>query len=109
MPEINKKYTGEGNNKSVYVEIDENVVGLNQFNALNDLIVNEMQNGIKTFTFDLAKLNTINSSGLGILISSLKKIKNSNGTLNIINTNEKILNVLKLTKLDSVFEFGASS
>jgi len=109
MPEIIKKYSGEGIDRSVYIEIDENAVGLSQYNALSDLIVKEMQNGIKTFTFDLAKLNTINSSGLGILISSLKKIKSSNGTLNIINTNEKILNVLKLTKLDSVFEFGASS
>ncbi|MEP7146738.1 MAG: STAS domain-containing protein [bacterium] len=109
MPEIIKTYSGKGNEKSVSIEIDTNVLGLSQFNALNDLISKEMHNGIKSFTFDLLKLNTINSSGLGILISSLKKIKDSNGTLSIINTNEKILSILKLTKLDNVFEFGTSS
>lgn len=109
MPEIIKTYSGDGADKSVSIEIDTNVVGLSQFNALNDLISKEMTGGIKSFTFDLAKLTSINSSGLGILISCLKKIKDSDGTLNIINTNEKILSILKLTKLDHVFEFGAST
>ncbi|MEO8664996.1 MAG: STAS domain-containing protein [Ignavibacteria bacterium] len=109
MPEINKTYSEKDNERCVSIEVDENVVGLNHFNALNDFIATEMKDGVKSFTFDLAKLKTINSSGLGILISCLKKIKDSHGTLNIINTNEKILSILKLTKLNNVFEFGASS
>ena len=109
MPEINKTYSEKDNERSVKIEIDDNVVGLSHFNALNDLIANEMKEGVKSFTFDLSKLKSINSSGLGILVSGLKKIKSAGGTLNIINTNEKILSILKLTKLDNVFEFGVSS
>ncbi len=109
MPDIKKTYSGEGSGRSLSIEIDENVVGLSRFNALNDLITKEMNDGIKFFTFDLANLKSINSSGLGILISSLKKIKDANGSLNIININEKILGIMKLTKLDNVFEFGTSS
>lgn len=109
MPDITKKYTGEGETKCASIEIDENILGLNQFNTLNDFIDKETESGIKNYVFDLAKLNTINSSGLGILISSLKKIKTSGGSLKIINANEKIVSIFKLTKLNNVFEFDQSS
>ena len=108
MPDINKKYIEEGTEKSALIEIDEQSLGLNQFNSLNDFVSNEMKEGIKSFTFDLSKLNAINSSGLGILISCLKKIKDSGGALQMINVNEKLLNIFKLTKLDNVFDFKSS-
>lgn len=109
MPEIKKTYTEEDNNRCAVIEIDDNVVGLNQFNLLNDTVNREMNEGIKSFTFDMSGLKSINSSGLGILISCLKNIKSSNGTLKIINANEKILNIFKLTKLDNVFKFEKAS
>lgn len=104
MPEIVKKYSGEGDNKSVTIEVSEDAVGLNHFNALSNIITDEMKDGNKTFIFDFTGLNTINSSGLGILIGCLKKIKDSGGTLKVSNANEKILNIFKLTKLNNVFE-----
>ncbi|MEO8209407.1 MAG: STAS domain-containing protein [bacterium] len=109
MPEINKKYTGEGADKRVIIDIDENILALTQFNTLNDFVDNEVKDGIKFFTFDLSALKSINSSGLGILISGLKNVKKSGGSLKIINANEKILNIFKLTKLDNVFEFETST
>lgn len=109
MPDIAKKYTGEGDTKCASIEIDENILGLNQFNTLNDLIEKEIESGIKNYIFDLSKLITINSSGLGILISSLKRVKASGGSLKIINANEKIISIFKLTKLNNVFEFDQSS
>jgi len=108
MPEIKKKYTGDGADKCVVIGIDENILALNQFNTLNDFVDNEVKGGVKFFTFDLSDLKSINSSGLGILISGLKNVKKSNGSLKIINANEKILNIFKLTKLDNVFEFETS-
>ncbi|MBK8551531.1 MAG: STAS domain-containing protein [Ignavibacteria bacterium] len=109
MPDIKKIYTGDGTDRSAVIEIDDEIVGLNQFNTLSDLVSDEMKEGIKSFTFDLSRLNTINSSGLGILISCLKKVKDSGGSLKIINVNEKILNIFKLTKLDNVFEIKTSA
>ncbi len=109
MPEIIKKYTGEDADKTAVIEIEDNTVGLNQFNILNDFVSKEMKDGIRSFTFDLSKLNSVNSSGLGILISCLKKIKDSGGSLNVINVNEKILKIFKLTKLDNVFDMKTSS
>jgi len=104
MPDIKKTYSGEEGNKTVILEIDENVVGLNNFNVLSETVTEEMVNGISSFKFDMKNLNSINSSGLGILIGCLKKIKESNGTLKVVNANEKITGIFKLTKLDNVFE-----
>lgn len=109
MPDIISKYTGEGDDRNVFVKVDENVVGLNQFNKLNNFIDEEMKKGIKSFTFDFSNLKTINSTGLGIMISCLKKINDSKGTLKIANANEKIVNIFKLTKLSNVFEFKPSA
>lgn len=106
MPDIKRSYTGEGDGKTVTVMISEETVGLNNFNTLNDFIAGEMSAGLRSFSFDLTDLKTINSSGLGILISGLKRIKDAGGKLNIINANEKILGILKLTKLDNVFHIG---
>ncbi len=108
MPEISKKYTGEGAGKCAVIDIDGDILGLNQFHTLNDFIDKEIKEGIKIFIFDLTNLKSINSSGLGILISSLKNVKKSGGSLKIINASEKILNIFKLTKLDNVFEFEST-
>lgn len=109
MPDIKKKYSGEGTGKCVSIEIDENILGLNQFNMLNDFVGKELENGVNFFNFDFSKLNSINSSGLGILISCLKNVKNAGGSLKIMNANEKIINIFKLTKLENVFEFEIST
>ncbi|MCB0727670.1 MAG: STAS domain-containing protein [Ignavibacteriae bacterium] len=103
MPDISIKYSGEGEDRSAIIEINENLLGLDQFNTVKGLVDKEMTEGINSFTFDMSGLESINSSGLGILISCFKKIKDAGGNLEIKNTNEKILGIFKLTKLDSVF------
>lgn len=109
MSDIKKTYFEEDDNKSLIIDINENVVGLNQYNALNELVTHELNDGVKAIVFDMSGLNTINSSGLGILISCLKTINNSNCSLKIINANKKILDIFKLTKLTSVFKFENAS
>lgn len=104
MPDIKKSYPEAGDLKIVSIEIEEGLLLLNQFNLLNDFVSVEIKSGVKSFIFDMKSLNTINSSGLGILISNLKKIKDSGCNLKVINISEKILSIFKLTKLDAVFE-----
>lgn len=53
---------------------------------------------------DLAKVNWMNSSGLGMLISGLSSLRSSGGDLRLANLNERIRRPLQITKLDSVFQ-----
>lgn len=52
---------------------------------------------------DLSKVNYIDSSGVGVLISLLKLQKNKGRTLKISKVSPKVLNVLKLSSLSDVF------
>ena len=46
----------------------------------------------------------MNSTGLGILIAGLQTTKRSGGTLKLVHVSERIRDLLKITKLSSVFE-----
>ncbi|HPI72120.1 MAG TPA: STAS domain-containing protein [bacterium] len=53
---------------------------------------------------DLGKVNWMNSSGLGMLISGLTSLRSSGGDLRLANLTERIRRPLQITKLDSVFQ-----
>jgi len=53
---------------------------------------------------DLAGVDWMNSTGLGILISGLTTLRNNNGELKLANVTEKIQSLLTITKLVTVFE-----
>ena len=86
------------------IEISEDELGLTSMNALKEFINKEIEGNNKYIGIDLKNVNIINSSGLGILISLLKKIKAAGGNLKLLNANEKLLNIFKITKLNLVFE-----
>ncbi|GAB4326868.1 MAG: hypothetical protein Kow0074_21800 [Candidatus Zixiibacteriota bacterium] len=53
---------------------------------------------------DLAKVDWMNSNGLGILISGMTTLRDNNGDLKLANVTEKIQSLLTITKLITVFE-----
>ena len=57
----------------------------------------------KNFVIDLAKVEWMNSVGLGMLISALTTAKNSGGRLVLTNIT-KIESILTITRLITVFE-----
>ena len=60
-------------------------------------------NTVNNFIIDLENVEWMNSSGLGILISTVTVLRNNNGSLRLINVSDKIKNLLKITKLNTVF------
>jgi len=53
---------------------------------------------------DLQQVDWMNSSGLGILIGGLSALRKSGGDLRLASVTEKIEEVLRITKLDRVFD-----
>ena len=53
---------------------------------------------------DLSKVDWMNSTGLGILISGLTTVRNNNGELKLANLTKKVQSLLTITKLVTVFE-----
>lgn len=57
----------------------------------------------KRVTVDLEKLNLIDSSGVGAIVSLFKRVKANGGEMKVVGAREQPLAVLKLLKLDGVF------
>jgi anti-sigma B factor antagonist len=94
-----KKY----NNGSLSILIKEDSIGLTDLHDLNNIVNSELNDDCNEVEIDFVNVNSINSSGLGILIACLKKVNSTGKKLKLVNLNDKILNVFKITKLDTVF------
>ena len=65
--------------------------------------------GTRSVVIDLKDVDWMNSSGLGILIGGLSAIRKSGGDLRLASVTEKIEEVLRITKLDRVFDVYGST
>ncbi len=71
---------------------------------MHDQLHEFISQGKKKVVIDLSKVDWMNSTGLGILISGLTTMRNSGGELKLANVTEKIQSLLTITKLITVFE-----
>jgi len=68
--------------------------------ALENVLKNESTNVIIDFT----KIDYIDSTGIGELVGYLGKFTTQNRKLILVNPSERIMKLLKLAKLDTVFK-----
>jgi anti-sigma B factor antagonist len=71
---------------------------------LHDQLHDFIKQGKLKVVIDLAEVDWMNSTGLGILISGLTTLRNNNGVLKLANVTEKIQSLLTITKLITVFD-----
>ncbi len=84
------------------IEADEEIEIYNNHNIKSE-IFNLIDLGINNIVIDLSKVKYIDSSGLGVLISALKKLKQIGGKLILLAPTKEIQEILKLTNLSKVF------
>jgi anti-sigma B factor antagonist len=56
----------------------------------------------KKFIFDLSKIDYVDSSGLGIIVSCSGKVKKAGGSLRVVGAHNRVLQIFKMTGLDAV-------
>lgn len=97
--EINRRESGEIVIFDINGEID-------LYNApeIKDKIKEEMNKGKVNIIINLDKVSYIDSSGIGVLISSLSNLKKVGGALKLINVYASVRKVFELTKLTSFFD-----
>jgi len=88
----------------VVLEFKGNVMGGPDAVALNEQLHALIDQGKSNVVVDLARVNFMNSSGLGMLIGGLTTMKNAGGDLRICNATDKIESLLMITKLITVFQ-----
>lgn len=65
----------------------------------------EAQDGTPTLIFNLANAESMDSAGLGVLITSSTQIRQSGGRTALVNVNKGIKRMLIRTNLTSLFDF----
>lgn len=88
----------------IKIKLQPELLNLSNKEFFKEEIENEIKNNNLNFIFDFSKIESINSSGLGILIGILSLIKKHNGSLVISNYNDKIKTIFEITKLNLVFD-----
>jgi anti-sigma B factor antagonist len=82
------------------------IVGNRQ--ELKQKVLEELENGERKFLIDFERTGYIDSSGLGVLVSLSKKIREHGGELRLANLNEDLRTLFELTKLDTLFQITNS-
>lgn len=89
------------------VDVDgQLIVGNRQ--ELKQKVLDELERGERKFLVDFAQTGYIDSSGLGVLVSLSKKIRESGGELRLSSLNDDLKTLFELTKLDTLFQISAS-
>jgi anti-sigma B factor antagonist len=76
--------------------------------SLKQDMVAAIDEGCAHMIVDLAEVGFIDSSGLGALVSGLRRMKERSGTIRLVGPREPILKVFKITGLDKVFPIFAT-
>ena len=80
------------------------IVGNRQ--ELKQRVLDEMDKGTRKVLVDFARAGYIDSSGLGVLVSLAKKIRDMGGDLRLANLNDDLQTLFELTKLDTLFQIS---
>ena len=82
------------------------IVGNRQ--ELKQKVLDELEKGERKFLIDFGRTGYIDSSGLGVLVSLSKKIREQGGELRLANLNDDLKTLFELTKLDTLFQIADS-
>jgi anti-sigma B factor antagonist len=83
------------------------IVGNRQ--ELKQKITDALEAGERKFVIDFTNTGYIDSSGLGVLVSLSRRIREADGEMRLAGLNEDLRTLFELTKLDSLFNIADSS
>ncbi len=75
---------------------------------LRDQISELVADGNYSIVIDLEKVDFLDSTGLGVLVGGLKKLRAHDGSMQLICTQERLLKIFRITQLAKVFSIYES-
>ncbi len=95
---INYKVTGHTLTASLHGEIDHHSAVM----ARNDIDGEIDRINAKGLNLDLSDISFCDSSGLGLVMGRLKKMRQSGGQASVVNPSERVEKVLRLAGIDKL-------
>lgn len=104
MTNLDMTYTHHiSDSKVVVFSLEGSMLGENESGSLSTDFAHYLEQGYTRFVIDLTNLKHINSTGLGVFITLMTRVRSRNGELLLSNPAKNISNLLSITKLNSIF------
>ena len=84
------------------VDVEGQLIVANRL-ELKQLVLDELERGERAIAIDFRETGYIDSSGLGVLVSLSKRLREQGGELRLANLNPDLRALFELTKLDTIF------
>ncbi len=85
------------------ITLEGNLLGEHTNVPVMELINKNLAEGNKRVLFNLNAVKFINSTGLGMLMSALTKVRNAGGELGLCSLPDQMKKLLQMTKLENIF------
>jgi len=72
--------------------------------ALRQEIMDQVDGGVKHLLVNLSKVEYLDSTGLGILIGGVKRIKEQGGAMRLVGPSPRISRIFEITGLNKIFD-----
>lgn len=99
------KFSIENDDKIIVFTIKENSVGADNAPDLKAKILIEAQPDIQGMVFEIGKVQSIDSSGLGAFLLAHRQLREYNVPVHIVNANKFVRSLMSMTKIDQLFTF----
>ena len=76
---------------------------------LRELLIDLVNNKKYRLVVNLEKVEFLDSTGLGVLVGGLKRVRAHHGSLDLVCTQERILKIFRITGLSKVFAVHATA
>lgn len=71
---------------------------------LRQEIMDQVDSGVKNLLVNLTKVEYLDSTGLGILIGGVKRLKEQGGSLKLVGPSARITRIFEITGLNKIFD-----
>ena len=92
----------------VVISVDGQLIVGNR-HELKQKVLEALERGDRKFLVDFSNTGYIDSSGLGVLVSLSKKVREVDGDLRLSGLNDDLRTLFELTKLDTLFAISETA
>ncbi|MDN3670036.1 STAS domain-containing protein [Echinicola jeungdonensis] len=96
-------YNSKREGNSIIISINGDLIGDEVGPQLVEMVSDAVQDKIKNCIIDLKGVRYISSSGIGVLITMLTKMRNAGGEVYLTSPSEHVKKLLIITKLNNIF------
>jgi anti-sigma B factor antagonist len=75
---------------------------------LRQALIDLVEGGAKDIVVDMDRVDFLDSTGLGVLVGGLKRVKSNEGEMKLVVTQDRIMKIFDITGLAKVFPMFSS-